>query len=313
MAELIIYSSFYSYTAQKIVEKIAEIPEDEKSTFRINSQGGETSAGFSILSRMSEMKIRPDAIVDGNAMSMAAFILPFFDKVIVNSTSEIMFHKAAYNGWYKPTATEEAQLKVLNDKFKTMLEKKVAGRVGGAEFIAEVFEADVRNDVYVTAERALSLGIASEIRTIEPTAHMSAEGDIIALENVTIKAKEEVKQVNNNKKKDTMTQEDVDKAVSLAVAQETERVSAWLVFLDVDKEAVKAGIEDPKAKVTAKVQSEMMMKMASNAKLGAHKDDNAESQTVDPTADEGEKTEAEKNVDSFMSNVNKNLGITKED
>lgn len=189
--ELYLYSPFYSETAEQAVRDLNAVGEDEELTIRINTPGGGVSDGWAIISKLSERKKEKNGIVDGVAMSMGGILLMFLDNVIVNDTSRIMLHKAAYANWYEPSDQERATLKVINDKFKEKLSKKVAGKKGGKELIEKVFEPDVRNDVELTPEEALSLGIANEIRQLEPTAYHGKQ--IVAMS-------EENSNINTNKK-----------------------------------------------------------------------------------------------------------------
>ena len=91
--ELIIYSPIWDYTAEKVVAQLNEIGETEEITIRLNTPGGSTDSGWSIISKLSERKAKTNLIIDGMAASMGAMFLAFIDNVVANDTSRIMFHK----------------------------------------------------------------------------------------------------------------------------------------------------------------------------------------------------------------------------
>ena len=136
--EIYIYSPIYDETAKIINQSLSDVPESEDVLYRINSPGGYTRAGFSILSKMSERSGKNNAIIDGDAMSMGAYLLPFFDDVTSNDTSDLMFHIAAYPSWYEPTEEEKQALDRTNNKFKEKLSKKVEGKPGAKKFLDKV-------------------------------------------------------------------------------------------------------------------------------------------------------------------------------
>ena len=307
----IVYGGIYDWTAESIVEKLDSVASDETVKFRINSPGGATSAGISVLNRLSELPKAPEAIIDGRAMSMAAFWLPFFSKVTASDMSRIMFHKAAYPSWYKPSAEEAASLKAENAKFEAKLRKKVQGRPGAEEFLAKVFEADVRNDVELSAQQALQLGLIDEVRTLEPAAELEAnyEGFQVLDEKVVVEAKEDTNTLNINSSTMEISREELDKKLREAKAegikQENKRCRAWAAFMDVDPEATKKAILDPEAEVDMEVVAEMSMKKVSAEQVQAHQEDNAEEQD-EATPAEGDETpeaQAKKEQEEILAMV----------
>ncbi|MCK5611333.1 ATP-dependent Clp protease proteolytic subunit, partial [Candidatus Pacearchaeota archaeon] len=168
--ELYIYSPLWDFTAETVVKQLNEVPENEELTMRLNTPGGEVAAGWSIISKMSERSGAITGIIDGDVSSMGAILLPFFDNVIANDTSNIMFHKAAWPVWKTPNEAEAKKVKKVNAEFKEKLSKKVEGKDGAKEFLAKVFEPDVRNDVELTAIEAKKLGIVDNVRKLQPKA-----------------------------------------------------------------------------------------------------------------------------------------------
>lgn len=283
--ELYIYSGIYGFTAETVVKELNNISDNEELTIRYNTPGGSTDAGWSIISKLSERKTPIKGIVDGQASSMGAMMLPFMDNVIANDTSRIMFHKAAYPSWYEASEGEQQTLKTINDQFKSKLEAKVNGRPKGKDFIDKVFEADVRNDVVLTPQEAFDLGIVNEIRTLEPKAY-AFDVDIVAFADDTEKQIPEMGSQNNHSKQKSMDLQELKTKHPELYAQvkaegheagikaEQDRVGAWLAFKDIDADAVAKGIKDGE-NLTQTAMAEFTAKGIAQARTQDHKDDNA--------------------------------------
>ena len=302
--ELYIYSPIYDYTVEVANKQLSDVKDSEDLTIRLNSPGGETSAGFSFLSKLSERKTKTNAIIDGNAKSMAAYILAFIDRVVSNDTSEIMFHKAAYPGWYKPNAQEIESLDRTNAIFEEKMSLKVAGKPGAVEFLSKLFEKDKRNNVELTPGQALELGIVQEVRKLEPKAFY---GQQICAMYEEEKPEKESGEINNSinikiPKMDLIKLKAEHPALyaevfglgeTSGITKEKERAEAWAVFMDIDPAKVKIGIDGGKLP-SAKDMAEFQLAAISGAKLKAIEDENAEETNTDTTAKTAEQLEAEK-------------------
>ncbi len=283
--ELLIYSPLWDFTAETVVNQLNELPEMEDLTVRLNTPGGNATAGWAIISKLSERSGKLKGIIDGQAMSMGAIMLVFFDEVIANDTSRIMFHKAAFASWQDPSESELNLLKTVNTQFKDKLSKKVKGREGAKEFLAKVFEPDVRNDVELTPIEAKKLGIVDKVRKLEPKAEYIGT-QIVAI----VESKKETPSGDSDKSKikimDKATlkaenpslyaailAEGHDAGVIEGTAAERDRVGAWAVFNEINPEAVKAGIESGKP-LTATKTAEFNLQIAKGDKVEAAKEDN---------------------------------------
>lgn len=311
--ELYIYSPIWSYTAETAVSQLNTIPEDSDLTIRLNTPGGEVMAGWSIISKLLERKGETVGVVDGQAASMGAIMLMFLDKVISNDTSNIMFHKASYPTWKEPDAEELRSLKNINDKFKEKLEAKVKGKVGGQEFLDKIFESDVRNDVNLTPQEALDLGIIDEIRTLEPKAY---DFGIQVVAMVEDKKEQAPKGGENNKTTNTnkMTKDEFKaqnptayaELVQEGVLKERDRCEAWATFNEVNPTKVKEGIESGKD-LSAKAMAEFNLEAVQAEKVTALEDDNPKKVKTEPKA----KTEAELKAEADQKLLDEELGETK--
>lgn len=286
--ELYIYSPLWDFTAETVVKQLNEVPENEELTMRLNTPGGEVTAGWSIISKMSERSGAITGIIDGDVSSMGAILLPFFDNVIANDTSNIMFHKAAWPIWKTPNEAEAKKVKKVNAEFKEKLSKKVKGKDGAKEFLAKVFEPDVRNDVELTAIEAKKLGIVDNVRKLQPKAEYIGT-QIVAI----VESKKEIPNREDNKsnikKMDKATLKAENPSLYAAILAEGEkagikigadaerdRVGSWTVFNEVNPEAVKTGIESG-LPISAKQMSEFTLQIAKGEKVIAAKKDNPNS------------------------------------
>lgn len=246
--EVYLYEPLYSEVQKEVIEQINAFGDDE-FTMRIDSPGGNVSGGWSIISKLSELTQRKKCVVDGNAASMAAMILLFFDEVVVNDTSEIMYHKAAYPSYYDPTPQEEESLVALNNLFREKLEATKMPK----DVIERIFKADVRNDVYVTPQQLIDYGIATELRTLDVIQREAYRRKAVALKYAQITNERKPdntasgeNKLNNNLKVNKMTIEELRtqhpdvyaQALSLGATQEKKRVSAFLHTIKVKENSV---------------------------------------------------------------------------
>lgn len=300
--ELYIYSALYDFTAESIVRQLNNVPKDEALTIRLNTPGGNVNAGWATISKLSERKGKITGIIDGQAASMGAIMLLFMDKVIMNDTSEIMFHKAAYPEWVEMTEERKATLKKINEKFHEKLEAKVKDKKGAKAFMDKVFEPDVRNNVSLGSKEALDLGIVDEVRSLEPKAY-GFDVQIVALvEDKKVPKSQSNKSNNNNMTLEQFKAENpalyaqiVESAIKKGVEAERDRVGAWLAFMDIDSEAAAKGIKDGE-NLSQTATAEFTAKGIAKARIGDHAEDNAPGigQPANGKTDEEIKAEAQK-------------------
>lgn len=302
--ELYIYSPIYDFTSETVVSQLNDIPESEDLTMRLNTPGGKTGSGWSIISKMSERSGKIFGIVDGDAMSMGAMMLLFMDNSIANDTSRIMFHKAAYPSWYEPTEDEKKQLKTINSIFQEKLTKKVDGKPGAKAFLDKVFETDVRNDVEISPKEAKKLGIINEVRKLEPKAYHGMQIVAMMEEN---EQKTPTSGENNNNNNQNIKSMDLNQlrtenpalyaevfglGEKAGISAEKQRVEAWAVYYDIDPAKVKAGIEGEGAP-TVKDQNEFVLASINSKKVKAMEEESPEDVNIPEEAKTEEEIKAE--------------------
>jgi len=241
--ELYIYEPLYSYTQKDIIAQINAFGDEEFVT-RIDCPGGEVSAGWSIISKLSELSQKKKAVMDGNASSMAAIMLLFFDELIVNDTSEGMFHKAAYPSWYDPTESEAESLVRINKIFREKLEATKMP----SDIIERIFMPDVRNDVYVSAQELVDYAIATEIRTLDIAEREACRNKATAMAFARSSKNENNQTDNSNKTNKKMTAEEFKVSnpdayasiVEVGQKQERTRVNAFLHTISAEEKSLSA-------------------------------------------------------------------------
>lgn len=262
-----LYFAIFNWSADYVINQMEQAEGDE-FTLRINSPGGDVFAGYGIIQKMREMDAKVVAKVDGIAASMAGVILLFADEVQMGTQARIMIHRADGR---VDNDEQQAFLDGVNKDLKGALKAKIDGKklkeLKGVT-IEQIFDPKQRMDVWLTAKEAKAVGLVDKVIKLKPekisaledfTPSIAAMGYKVPeftteeqpTEQTTAEATEpnaEQIQTNTNF---TMTVEEFKKANPEAYAAllkgaakaELDRVNAWLKFVEVDAEAVKAGIE----------------------------------------------------------------------
>jgi len=305
--EIILYDVISKYSAGDIVQKMIDAGDSEDLLIRMDTGGGYTASGFSVISKMKERKGKTSICVDGDACSMGAIMLMFADDVTCHDASRIMFHKAAYPEWYEPTDQEKEQLAQINDLFSKKMNKCVMGKPGADKFIAKVFDESQRNDVWLTPKDAMKLGIVSEVKKLDPRAEQLRSELIMQVSAIV--EKKAVEPINNNNNKVKMTKEELKaqhpelysailaEGKELGTKDEKVRTEAFLAYLEADKDLVVASIKEGKAFDNA-VMAELNVKLVSATRIAALSADSAKA-TGTKAVEKIELTAEEKEVMAF--------------
>jgi len=305
--ELVFFNPIYDYTVGQVFDQLSDFDNASDITIRLNSGGGEVAAGWALVSRLSEITGKKTVIIDGQAASMAAIWLAFFDEVISNDTSSIMFHKAAYPSFVKVTDEMQAELDNINATFEKKIGKKVAGKEGAEDFMAQLFNKEKRNDISLKPAQAKKLGIVTTVRKLNPTAYHGQQ--IVAFAEISENSKN-----NQIHKQMEYTEKDLAQARKEGFDEgrkaEQVRVQAFAAYMEIDPVSALAGINDPSAHVDAAVMAKMQVTAMKALKIKAHSEDNADDTQTDKsdTNKTKEQVEAEakqKQIDAIM-----NLNVT---
>lgn len=316
MKQILIYSGIYSFTAKDFINRLHEIGVDEDVTVRLNSPGGSPFAGWGMIAAINERKGKTFLKIDGNASSMAFFMIPFFDDREALDVTSFMVHRAT--AWVE---NEDDQLMLdnvnasLRAKLEKIIDKKKFKEITGVT-IKQVFEDDDRRDIWLTAKQAKEVGLIHRVKRLQPNEIAAFSENLVAFSDACLRGSEQQLQGSNKKEKDTnivklktekkMTIEELKKEhpdlyatlYKSGITAEKDRIQAWMAFADVDMEAVTKGIDEG-TEVTQKVIAEMSRKAMAAMKLQAVADDNPNDietpeEDVKKTAEEKEVAQAEK-------------------
>jgi len=315
--EILVYTQFYSYTAEWLVSQINNFADDAELKMRMHTPGGGVMDAFSVLSRLSDRKGATTIHVDGYAYSMGAYCCLYSNNVIANEQSRFMFHKAAFPSYYDASTDEQEDCKQKNAVLKAKMKARLNDTPEAAALIAKVFESDVRNDVYLSAKEAKKVGLVTEIQplNLEVKAILEEQTRISAMwaknqeENATFVANN---QINNEK----MTIEQIKAehpavysaimalGEGVGIAKERDRVGSYLAFLEASPEAVKTGIASGVA-MTETQRSEFAV---SAYKSMINKTESSENPVA--VATPAAPTATETATDKAMAEINASLGKT---
>lgn len=313
--ELYLYSPIVDFTAENLISQMEEEGNDQDITIRMSTGGGSVYAGWGIAAKMTERKGKTTIKVDGAAMSMGAALCLFADNVQCLDVSTFMLHRA---DMYVEDATEQDLLDKINSGIRAKMEAKIDSKklkeIKGVS-IKNLFEDDKRIDLFLTAKEAKDIGLVNKINKVDPK-EVKAFNE--RLMQVTAKYTQPISEIIIEPKK--IINMDILKfkaefpalyaeVLALGVAQEKDRVESILIWSEVDPKMVSETIESGK-ELSAKQMSELVFKKNSPdilAKLAGAAAPAVTTATPEAIA----KTEKEKNIESFTSELRAKVGLKK--
>lgn len=304
---------------------------------RLNTEGGSPEYGWGMVAKFGEFKGKKLIKVDGKAQSMGLYFLCYSDDNEALDVSQFLLHRAAYSDWIEsnPNYMTEAMwdnLNAVNKKLRAAFEAKVDvtkfEQLTGVK-LDDVFSNEKRIDVPFNAKVAKQIGLINKIVALTPQkkAEISSAFQILSstYNDMQIAALGEVAEVINPAPAGNPTPNnqsikmDLNKlkaehpaiyaeVIALGVAQEKDRVGAWMAFNQVDPEAVKKGIESG-ANISQTAMAEFSMKMMSADGLKKIAEGNPPVIKTDEVA--ADKTAADNAIAVFEAALDKNLNIKK--
>lgn len=126
-------------------------------TVRINSPGGDVFAGMQIYNMLKDRSGSVTVIVDALAASAASFIAMAGDKIIMNTGSMMMVHKASTIAWGNEDEMQEVieMLRKTDDSIVSVY----AARTGKSK---EEIKQLLADETWMTADEAVEMGFADE-------------------------------------------------------------------------------------------------------------------------------------------------------
>lgn len=280
----------YQYSATELVNEFNDFEHNEFSV-TWDSAGGSVLAAWKIADFLHNTEKEITARVTGYAASMGASLLPYFHKVVGLKQSWIMIH-APRGGAEKVKAGVVTDLiNAFNKKVNSEAFKGITGKTI-EEVMNEVEEE--RNDYWLTGQQAYDIGLYDELVDLnsDEVANSIEDCSLLTLpENInpTVRDKFADKKTRKTIKKMTVDElrvahpEVCAELENAAVAQERDRVGAFLTYADVDLKAVLTGVEGTED-MTQKEQNHFLRKLTENA-AKADLSDNAEDFNQGETAE----------------------------
>ncbi len=125
---------------------------------RINSGGGSVEAGYVLVDTMTALQSPIVCVVESKALSMAAMLTAYCDRVYMFPHATMMFHEVRYGTMGEdPTVRSKVE---FNTKVVDHLHGEVARRLGLK--LAE-YRKRIRDEWWMTAEDALKAGVIDGI------------------------------------------------------------------------------------------------------------------------------------------------------
>lgn len=329
--EILIYGAFYDYMAEAYMREMESFKDDD-ITARIMSNGGDPEVSFGMISKWKSHPNIKSTITDGYARSTAAYFLCYTDYNKCLDVSKFLFHRAAFPSFIENNPelfTESRRQEVIdiNSDLRAALEGKVNveifERITGVT-MDQLFSLDGRIDVKLDAKQAKKVGLIDEIEVITPTIKADIDSrinKIAALYDDELETVESSSDTENEIQTIDYTMDlsklkaehphvyaqAVQEGLVKGVKQEKERVQAFMVFADVDLNAVKDGIkgDDPLSTVQ---MAEFVKKTASAEYLASTEADSSDTVTTTASADSDE-IQVETEISKFEAEVKQNLQL----
>jgi ATP-dependent protease ClpP protease subunit len=163
------------FTANEVLEALAEVGRDTDVTVRVNSGGGYVTDGLAIYNALSAHKGHVTVQVDAIAASSASIIAMAGDTIRMRAGSLMMIHDPS--GITYGTADDHAKAKEALDKMATQMASIYAERAG--KDLNEVRET-MKEELWLTADEAVAEGYADEADSAKAKAVAAFDFSIFA-------------------------------------------------------------------------------------------------------------------------------------
>lgn len=324
---LLLYSGIWDYTAERLVNLMTDVPENEDLEIYMNSTGGSVFAGWAIIGAMNKRSGKKYILVAGMAASMAAFMLLFADKREGLNSSQYLLHRA---DGYVESEEDQKWLDNINKDLRKQMEMRmnmeVFNEVTGVT-MDEIFDPKKRINVLLDASQAKKIGLIDKVIKLEPKEAKAFNEQFVAFadfsdptQGTDPQRSEPTKPIESNinpKKVVKMTLAELQAAhpelyaqiVTTATNAERDRVGSFMAFIEYDRENVIKAVNEGTA-FTGKVMTEMTVKMTAQLqKTNLEADGKGEKPKTDAeilaakTAKETELSDFEKEVEAGTKKI----------
>lgn len=317
MEEIFLYSGIYDWTIQPVLERLKEIGSKKSVKIRTNSGGGDVFSAQGLLADMQKREGETILAIDGNGSSMAFFMAVYASRVQILSTTKALVHRA---DMYEPGEEDKKLLGDINGTFKdAMLSKidpiaftKVTGKT-----IDQIFDPNNREEIWLNAENMVDIGLVKKEDVYELTPSLAAE--ISDKMKISLGAYHEPESNSNNLKTKKMAENTNEvnvaeieaNAIKKGAEKESARVSAWMVWAEVDLKKVQAGIDSGK-EISAKETQEFILAMTNKTNLEAIKT-NSPGAVATPKTEPTAEDKAKQEYEQAEKELHASLGLKVED
>ena len=335
--QVLLYGEIFGLSSEMFLTEM-EALKDEDIVLSMDTVGGNPEVTFGMIRKFQQHEGNKNIEVHARAYSMGAYFLCYADKNEALDVSDFILHRAAFPDWVESnealfTPERRARTEEINNHLRNALEAKID--VDKFEKISkvtmdELFSMDGRIDVKLNAKQAKQIGLIDNINSITPEIQAKIQthnGNAIQMAakyvGDDIIAKEEVPQVNKVIIKNTnmdlsklkaehpaLYAQVKQKGIDHGVAQERDRIGAWMAFADIDLKAVSEGIKGEKT-LSATDMAELTRKGISAKVLGEVEGEAPEAVETPPTADK-EELGAKTQVIAFEAKVKESMGMKTE-
>lgn len=178
-------------TSANDVDKALKTVKTSNITVRLNSPGGAAFDGIAIYNRLKDHEAKVKVIVDGWACSAASIIAMAADELIMNTGSMLMVHEA----WLY-TAGSKSELQKTIQTLEKLDASLLEIYMTKAQVTREEMEQFVKNETWLTAEEAVAIGFATDVKEIETNLQNKKEDAETFKQSVLERFKQQPQQKN---------------------------------------------------------------------------------------------------------------------
>jgi ATP-dependent Clp protease protease subunit len=196
-----LFDPIFPWTAENLIRDLLEMNSESQEPINIfiNSPGGYVTDALGIVDVMKAIKSPINTIVLGRAASAASLIATCGGKRYISANSEVMIHEAAMQGFgYIDTRDEKfakalKRLDAMNTRVNTIYAKQTGKTL---DQINKVM--GTKDDIFMTAEEAISFGLVDAILTEDELAKIKLSE---SFKNIKLSEQFEVEQSETELKK----------------------------------------------------------------------------------------------------------------
>lgn len=200
MRQIFVFSQIDSYLAEFVIRQLLALDREssDEITMFINSPGGSVYQMFAIIDTMKIIKSPVRTVVIGIAASAAACLASSGNTRLISSTAQVMIHEASAGAFGSVSDMQEEmeQISKLNESMMNMLAANTK------QPLSVIKEATNKKDKYMSAQEAVSFGIAdkvindSEAQVLKLSEGINVEGYEFSLDNKEVQLLREGKFVH---------------------------------------------------------------------------------------------------------------------